>query len=148
MNGKSTKVHVVAHCVGGLSIHMALMGGHISATQIASLSCTNSSMFFKLTPSSTFKMWLPLIPVSSFLPLILFVHITKGYKHTSFSVSVDSPLLFLIYTDSNYGNYPFTPLKFIYIYIYSYFGHQCFRCYILVFIVLVELHFYPKLDAL
>ncbi|KAM7512686.1 hypothetical protein LguiB_011561 [Lonicera macranthoides] len=64
MNGKSTKVHVVAHCVGGLSIHMALMGGHISATQIASLSCTNSSMFFKLTPSSTFKMWLPLIPMS------------------------------------------------------------------------------------
>ncbi|KAF6165874.1 hypothetical protein GIB67_012771 [Kingdonia uniflora] len=40
------------------------MGGHVSATQIASLCCTNSSMFFKLTRSSLFKMRLPLIPIS------------------------------------------------------------------------------------
>ncbi|CAK9167617.1 unnamed protein product [Ilex paraguariensis] len=64
LHGASTKVHVVAHCVGGLSIHIALMGGHVSASQIASLTCTNSSMFFKLTASSTVKMWLPLIPMS------------------------------------------------------------------------------------
>ncbi|KAL7582572.1 uncharacterized protein LOC111882597 isoform X1 [Lactuca sativa] len=64
LNDKSTKIHVIAHCVGGLAIHMAIMGGHVSATRIASLSCTNSSMFFKLTPFSTFKMWLPLIPIT------------------------------------------------------------------------------------
>ncbi|KAL5721197.1 hypothetical protein ACHQM5_013788 [Ranunculus cassubicifolius] len=56
------KVHVVAHCVGGLAIHIALMGGHVSANHIASLSCTNSSMFFKLTTSSMVKMSLPIIP--------------------------------------------------------------------------------------
>ncbi|PIA59187.1 hypothetical protein AQUCO_00400215v1 [Aquilegia coerulea] len=39
------------------------MGGHISANHIASLSCTNSSMFFKLTTSSIVKMTLPLIPI-------------------------------------------------------------------------------------
>ncbi|XP_068658121.1 uncharacterized protein [Aristolochia californica] len=64
LHGSSVKLHVVAHCVGGLAIHIALMGGHISSTQIASLSCTNSSMFFKLTTSSLLKMRLPLIPLS------------------------------------------------------------------------------------
>ncbi|XWS59460.1 hypothetical protein CRYUN_Cryun08bG0123800 [Craigia yunnanensis] len=63
-HGPSMKVHVVAHCVGGLSIHIALMGGHISATQIASLCCTNSSMFFKLIALAAVKMWLPLVPMS------------------------------------------------------------------------------------
>ncbi|XP_057777962.1 uncharacterized protein LOC130996680 [Salvia miltiorrhiza] len=58
------KVHVVAHCVGGLAIHISIMGGHVSAKHIASLSCTNSSMFFKLTTSASIKMWLPLIPIS------------------------------------------------------------------------------------
>ncbi|KAH6826457.1 hypothetical protein C2S53_014311 [Perilla frutescens var. hirtella] len=62
--GTNIKVHVVAHCVGGVSIHISLMGGHISAKNIASLSCTNSSMFFKLTTSSSLKMWLPLLPIS------------------------------------------------------------------------------------
>ncbi|KAF9680856.1 hypothetical protein SADUNF_Sadunf06G0165100 [Salix dunnii] len=64
VHGPSTKIHVVAHCVGGLAIHIALMGGHVSATHIASLSCTNSSMFFKLTAMATIKMWLPLVPIS------------------------------------------------------------------------------------
>ncbi|XP_059643217.1 uncharacterized protein LOC132285066 [Cornus florida] len=64
LHGPLVMVHVVAHCVGGLSMHIALMGGHVSATHIASLSCTNSSMFFKLTASSRVKMWLPLIPMS------------------------------------------------------------------------------------
>ncbi|KAJ6406704.1 hypothetical protein OIU84_010253 [Salix udensis] len=64
VHGPSTKIHVVAHCAGGLAIHIALMGGHVSATHIASLSCTNSSMFFKLTAVATIKMWLPLVPVS------------------------------------------------------------------------------------
>ncbi|XP_057505723.1 uncharacterized protein LOC130789017 [Actinidia eriantha] len=64
LHGPLVKVHVVAHCVGGLAIHIAIMGGHVSAAYIASLSCTNSSMFFKLTASSRFKMWLPLIPLS------------------------------------------------------------------------------------
>ncbi|XP_011004208.1 PREDICTED: uncharacterized protein LOC105110751 isoform X2 [Populus euphratica] len=63
-HGPSTKIHVVAHCVGGLAIHIALMGGHVSATHIASLSCTNSSMFFRLTALATIKMWLPLVPIS------------------------------------------------------------------------------------
>ncbi|XP_040373128.1 uncharacterized protein LOC112193739 isoform X2 [Rosa chinensis] len=67
IHGRSTKVHVVAHCVGGSAIHIAIMGGHVSATHIASLSCTNSSMFFKLNAMSTFKMWLPLIPLSMFI---------------------------------------------------------------------------------
>ncbi|KAI3471794.1 hypothetical protein Pfo_028447 [Paulownia fortunei] len=47
---------------GGLAIHISLMGGHVSDKHIASLSCTNSSMFFKLTTSSSVKMWLPLVP--------------------------------------------------------------------------------------
>ncbi|XP_052310139.1 uncharacterized protein LOC18100631 isoform X4 [Populus trichocarpa] len=64
VHGPSTKIHVVAHCAGGLAIHIALMGGHVSATHIASLSCTNSSMFFKLTALATIKMWLPLVPIS------------------------------------------------------------------------------------
>lgn len=63
-HGPSMKVHVVAHCVGGLSIHIALMGGYISANQVASLCCTNSSMFFKLSTLATVKMWLPLVPIS------------------------------------------------------------------------------------
>lgn len=62
LQGKHVKIHAVGHCVGGLAIHVALMGGHLSATHIASLSCTNSSMFIKLNPLSMFKMWLPLIP--------------------------------------------------------------------------------------
>ncbi|KAG8504060.1 hypothetical protein CXB51_002373 [Gossypium anomalum] len=57
-------VHVVAHRVGGLAIHIAVMGGHVSPTQIASLCCTNSSMFFKLSTLATVKMWLPLVSVS------------------------------------------------------------------------------------
>ncbi|KDP37333.1 hypothetical protein JCGZ_06787 [Jatropha curcas] len=64
LHGMSMKIHVIAHCVGGLAIHIALMGGQISATHIASLSCTNSSMFFKLTTLSRLKMWLPLVPIS------------------------------------------------------------------------------------
>lgn len=64
LNGPNTKIHVIAHCVGGLAIHIAILGGYVSATHIASLSCTNSSMFFKLTTLSLVKMWIPLIPVS------------------------------------------------------------------------------------
>ncbi|KAJ0087839.1 hypothetical protein Patl1_32632 [Pistacia atlantica] len=64
LHGKGTKVHVVAHCVGGLAVHMALVGGHVWSTHLASLSCTNSSMFFKLNALATFKMWLPLVPLS------------------------------------------------------------------------------------
>ncbi|RZC90861.1 hypothetical protein C5167_028692, partial [Papaver somniferum] len=64
VHGDSVRVHVVAHCVGGLAIHIALMGGHISTAHIVSLCCTNSSMFFKLTVSSLIKMRLPLIPIS------------------------------------------------------------------------------------
>ncbi|KAK9921332.1 hypothetical protein M0R45_029845 [Rubus argutus] len=48
-------------------MHIAVMGGHVSATHIASLSCTNSSMFFKLNAFSRVKMWLPLIPISMFI---------------------------------------------------------------------------------
>ena len=69
LHGPSVKIDLVAHCVGGLAIHIALMGGHVSANHIASLSCTNSSMFFKITVSSRVKMCLPLIPVSIFFSL-------------------------------------------------------------------------------
>lgn len=64
LNPNSGKVHVVAHCAGGLAIHIAIMGGHVSPSQIASLSCTNSSMFFRVTASASFKMWLPLSPIT------------------------------------------------------------------------------------
>ncbi|XP_074370665.1 uncharacterized protein LOC141711868 [Apium graveolens] len=64
LNANSGKVHVVAHCAGGLAIHIAIMGGHVSSSQIASLSCTNSSMFFKLAALASFKMWLPLLPIT------------------------------------------------------------------------------------
>ncbi|KGN48272.1 hypothetical protein Csa_003731 [Cucumis sativus] len=64
MDGSCRKVHIVAHCVGGLASHISLMGGHVSSSCVASLSCTNSSMFFKLTLSSMVKMWLPLVPIS------------------------------------------------------------------------------------
>ncbi|KZV58699.1 hypothetical protein F511_40850 [Dorcoceras hygrometricum] len=62
--GESAKVQIVGHFVRGVAIHIALMGGHVSTKKIASLSCTNSSMFFKLTTSSLFKMWLPLTPAN------------------------------------------------------------------------------------
>ncbi|KAL6005319.1 hypothetical protein ACLOJK_005884 [Asimina triloba] len=64
LHGPDVKVHVVAHCVGGLQIHIAIMGGHISSTRIASLSCTNSSMFFKLNNASLFKASLPFLPIA------------------------------------------------------------------------------------
>ncbi|XP_058087470.1 uncharacterized protein LOC131234549 [Magnolia sinica] len=86
LHGPSVKVHVIAHCVGGLSIHIALMGGHVSATQIASLSCTNSSMFFKLTTSSLVKMRLPLIPISMAIlgknrVLLMFANSKDSLRH-------------------------------------------------------------------
>lgn len=65
LHGQSVKVHVIAHCSGGLSIHMALMGGHLFPVNIASLSCTNSSMYFKLTKLNLVKLTLPLINVRS-----------------------------------------------------------------------------------
>ncbi|KAL5725463.1 hypothetical protein ACHQM5_008604 [Ranunculus cassubicifolius] len=40
------------------------MGGYVPATEVASLSCTSSSMFYKLTTSSMVKMALPIIPIS------------------------------------------------------------------------------------
>ncbi|XP_024526945.1 uncharacterized protein LOC112345107 [Selaginella moellendorffii] len=61
---KQIAAHVIAHCIGGLSIHMSLMGGHIPPSSIASLVCTNSSMFFNLVPSALVKLTLPLIPIS------------------------------------------------------------------------------------
>ncbi|KAH9307741.1 hypothetical protein KI387_035652, partial [Taxus chinensis] len=64
IHGPDMKVHVIAHCVGGLAIHMSLLGGYISATNVASLVCTNSSMFFKVTTSAFIKLMLPLIPIS------------------------------------------------------------------------------------
>ncbi|KAK6147228.1 hypothetical protein DH2020_018140 [Rehmannia glutinosa] len=83
---ETIKVHVVAHCVGGLAIHISLMGGHVSAKHIASLSCTNSSMFYKLTTSSSVKMWLPLVPMSmailgnnNILPMLQ--ESTTSYRH-------------------------------------------------------------------
>ncbi|XP_031254887.1 uncharacterized protein LOC116112914 [Pistacia vera] len=64
LHGKGTKVHVVAHCVGGLAVHMALLGGHVSSTHLASLfaqtlQCSSSSMHWlhsnvvPLVPAST-----------------------------------------------------------------------------------------------
>ncbi|XP_020579118.1 uncharacterized protein LOC110023847 [Phalaenopsis equestris] len=64
VHGPLSLVHVIAHCVGGLAIHIALMGGHVSASKIASLCCTNSSMYFKLTNYAMVKMRLPLLPVT------------------------------------------------------------------------------------
>ncbi|KAG0489690.1 hypothetical protein HPP92_006553 [Vanilla planifolia] len=63
-HGSSIRIHVIAHCAGGLAIHMALLGGHVSASCITSLSCTNSSMYFKLTTLASVKMRLPLLPVT------------------------------------------------------------------------------------
>ena len=77
LHGQHIKIHVVAHCVGGLAMHIALMGGHVSATHIASLSCTNTSMFFKLNPLSKFKMLLPLIPVSTLSLVVKYSFLTK-----------------------------------------------------------------------
>ncbi|KAI3678468.1 hypothetical protein L6452_37762 [Arctium lappa] len=92
LNEKSMKVHVVAHCVGGLAIHIAIMGGHVSATRIASLSCTNSSMFFKLTRSSTFKMWLPLIPITMMIlgknTILPILKTTKAYSNKKLLKSI------------------------------------------------------------
>ncbi|XP_065857543.1 uncharacterized protein [Euphorbia lathyris] len=64
LHGVSTKIHIIAHCVGGLAIHIALMGGYVKASSIASLTCTNSSMFFKLTTLPRVKMWLSLVPIT------------------------------------------------------------------------------------
>ncbi|XXG62627.1 hypothetical protein AAC387_Pa05g0950 [Persea americana] len=62
-HGPSAKVHVIAHCVGGVAFHMAILGGHIYASSLASLSCTNSSMFYRVTAHELLKMRLPIIPV-------------------------------------------------------------------------------------
>ncbi|XP_038881939.1 uncharacterized protein LOC120073271 [Benincasa hispida] len=87
MDGSCRKVHIVAHCVGGLASHMSLMGGHVSNSCVASLSCTNSSMFFKLTVSSMVKMWLPLVPISmailgknKILPLLATSSISRRHQ--------------------------------------------------------------------
>ncbi|EPS58513.1 hypothetical protein M569_16300, partial [Genlisea aurea] len=62
--GGSIKFHLIGHCIGGLSCHIALMGGYVSTKQIASLTCSNGSMFYKLTKSTMVKLWLPLLPIS------------------------------------------------------------------------------------
>lgn len=67
------KVHVVAHCVGGLAIHMAILGGFVPASSIASLTCTNSGMFFRVSPLARIKLWLPLIQVYSCSVFSLFM---------------------------------------------------------------------------
>ncbi|MCO5589431.1 hypothetical protein L7F22_043398 [Adiantum nelumboides] len=64
VRGKQTPVHVVAHCIGGLTIHMALLGGYVPVSSVASLTCTNSSMFFDVTKLALVKLFLPLIPIS------------------------------------------------------------------------------------
>ncbi|KAM1234405.1 hypothetical protein ACFX13_004055 [Malus domestica] len=91
--GPSVKVHVVAHCVGGLAIHIALMGGHVCGNHIASLSCTNSSMFFKLNALSKVKMWLPILPISM---LILGNNKTLPLVETSTPVSLRHRILKLV----------------------------------------------------
>ncbi|KAI5061106.1 hypothetical protein GOP47_0023611 [Adiantum capillus-veneris] len=64
VRGKQTPIHVVAHCIGGLTIHMALLGGYVPVSSVASLTCTNSSMFFDVTKLAVVKLFLPLIPIS------------------------------------------------------------------------------------
>ncbi|KAI5061107.1 hypothetical protein GOP47_0023612 [Adiantum capillus-veneris] len=64
VRGKQTPIHVVAHCIGGLTIHMALLGGYVPVPSVASLTCTNSSMFFDVTKLAMVKLFLPLIPIS------------------------------------------------------------------------------------
>ncbi|KAJ8760923.1 hypothetical protein K2173_021961 [Erythroxylum novogranatense] len=59
-------ISLLLHTVS-LSIHMALLGGHVSTTHVSSLSCIKSSMFFKLNAFSSIKMWLPLVPLSMFI---------------------------------------------------------------------------------
>ncbi|KAH7447450.1 hypothetical protein KP509_01G107600 [Ceratopteris richardii] len=64
LRSKVEPIHVVAHCIGGLIIHMALLGGYVPVSSVASLTCTNSSMFFDVTKLAMVKLFLPLIPVS------------------------------------------------------------------------------------
>ncbi|KAG6549247.1 hypothetical protein Mapa_009233 [Marchantia paleacea] len=64
VRGNELPIHVVAHCVGGLNIHMAILGGHVHVSKIASLLCTNSSMFFQVTRLAMVKLMLPLMPIS------------------------------------------------------------------------------------
>ncbi|KAK6944060.1 Glucose-methanol-choline oxidoreductase, N-terminal [Dillenia turbinata] len=85
-HGPSTKVHVVAHCAGGMAIHIALMGGFVPAAHIASLSCTNTAMFFKVTALTRVKMWLPLLPISMLIlgkdkTLPLYEKSDSSYRH-------------------------------------------------------------------
>eukprot|EP01018_Ginkgo_biloba_P020085 Gb_39397 [translate_table: standard] len=82
----NVKVHVIAHCVGGLAIHMALLGGHVSVSYVASLSCTNSSMYFDVTTIAYMKLMLPLIPISMMIlgkktVLSMFQNTEEGWRH-------------------------------------------------------------------
>lgn len=61
--GNKLPIHVIAHCVGGLHIHMAVLGGYVPTSRIASLLCTNTSMFFSVTNLAWAKLILPLMPV-------------------------------------------------------------------------------------
>ncbi|KAL4182619.1 hypothetical protein AMTRI_Chr11g151100 [Amborella trichopoda] len=87
IHGQAQKLHAIAHCVGGLALHMSLLGGHVSAAHFASLSCTNTSMFFKIITSSLVKMWLPLIPMSmailgSYRTISMFETSKQGWRHS------------------------------------------------------------------
>ncbi|KAG6549245.1 hypothetical protein Mapa_009231 [Marchantia paleacea] len=62
--GNKLPIHVIAHCVGGLHIHMAVLGGYVHTSRIASLLCTNTSMFFSVTNLAMAKLILPLMPIS------------------------------------------------------------------------------------
>ncbi|BBN09662.1 cholesterol oxidase [Marchantia polymorpha subsp. ruderalis] len=62
--GNKLPIHVIAHCVGGLHIHMAVLGGYVPTSRIASLLCTNTSMFFSVTNLAWAKLILPLMPIS------------------------------------------------------------------------------------
>lgn len=87
-----TKIHIIAHCIGGLAMHISLLGGHISASHIASISCVNSSMFFKLTTSALVKMWLPLVPVNNYILLFNYLFFsqvtTKRKTNTNTDVNI------------------------------------------------------------
>ncbi|WCJ34273.1 hypothetical protein M5689_015590 [Euphorbia peplus] len=47
LHGLTTEIHIIAHCVGGLAIHIALMGGHLNASNIASLTCMNLLIYLE-----------------------------------------------------------------------------------------------------
>eukprot|EP00270_Netrium_digitus_P013679 TRINITY_DN4573_c0_g1_i1.p1 TRINITY_DN4573_c0_g1~~TRINITY_DN4573_c0_g1_i1.p1 ORF type:complete len:421 (-),score=84.04 TRINITY_DN4573_c0_g1_i1:236-1498(-) len=64
---EEARVHLLGHCIGGVSIHMTILGGYVPASAVASILCTSSSHFFIVNQLALMKSVLPLMQISMFI---------------------------------------------------------------------------------